>query len=219
MGSTLVLSLIIGAYGIFNVPVLENGEVSVNPAVVPVATVDGRGTGFFIQVDKTKYLVTAAHVCGTSDILISPNGLHKVIVKQSHRDICIASSYQNVNTLPLGNDPKNGDYVDMTGFPGNLTYDYQKGVARVVGVSIFSMPYGFYEGEPVCPKFSVDKLDGTCAIPVTTIQLNILARPGNSGGPVLNAAGEVVGIIIGTDGESGYMTPVSELLNILGGRF
>lgn len=218
MLSTLTLSLIVGAYGIFSVPLLENGETNVNPAIVSVATPEGRGTGFFVSLNGVKYLVTAAHVCGTSSILVSAKGLHKILVSQSSRDICVATAYQNVTTLDLGTDPKIGDEVEMTGFPGNLIYDYQKGTAGDVSLAMFSLPYGFYVGEPNCPQYSVDTNDGNCTIAVTTIELNILARPGNSGGPVQSTDGKVIGIIIGTNGEKGYMTPVSELLELINGR-
>lgn len=215
MLSTLIFSLITFGNWALQTPILDSGQTKVDPAIVSVSTGEGRGTGFFIEFNSHRFLVTAAHVCGTSPILVSAKGLHRVLVSRPDKDICIATTYQNVKTLATGEEAAIGDAVEMTGFPGNLIYDYQKGTAGDVGISSFNLPKEFYNG---CPALSAELLDGSCAVMVTTIQLKILARPGNSGGPVQNSKGEVVGILIGTDGKFGYMVPVRELLGLLRGE-
>lgn len=219
MITTTALTLaIISALGFNYVePTLENGETKVDDAIVSVLSPTGRGTGFFIESNGNKFLVTAAHVCGTTPLLLSARGIHRVLLSRADKDICIATTYQGVQTLKIGEEVKNGDPVEMTGFPGKLIYDYQKGVARDVGVSNFELPHNFYNNDELCPPLSQTFAEG-CMVFITTIRLNILARPGNSGGPVQNAAGEVVGILIGTDGKDGYMAPISELKGLLEGR-
>jgi len=211
----LALTLVGVTSWVYSTPTLTPGETKIDPAIVPVMTAGGRGTGFFIDVNGAKFLVTAAHVCGDSKILLSPKGLHRVLVSRPDKDICVATTYQNVAALPIGNEVASGDYVEMTGFPGDLSYDYQKGTAAEVGFSMFKGPDAI---AGVCPDLTALSTDGTsCAIFVTTIRLELKARPGNSGGPVQNAAGQVVGIIIATDGQSGYMAPASELVGIING--
>ena len=215
--SSLTLA-IIGAFGFSYIePTLENGETKVDTAIVSVLSMTGRGTGFFIEKEGTKYLVTAAHVCTSSPILLSARGIHRVLLSRPDKDICISTTFQGVETLTLGADVKPGDNIYMTGFPGNLTYDYQKGTARDVGVSDFLLPHHFYSAEAACPPLSLS-LEKEWRGYITTIELAILARPGNSGGPVQNDAGEVVGILIGTNFKYGYMTPVSELTGLLNGK-
>ncbi len=103
----------------------------------------------------------------------------------------------------------------MTGFPLDFIYNYQEGITDDVGYGMYKLPKDYYG--PGCPAGSLE--DSTdCGIFVTNVRLKILARGGNSGGPVVNTTGDVVGILIGSDSAgNGYMVPVSELVKVLTG--
>ncbi len=208
------------------VPEATNGGrasvTKVDTSIVPVYSGNSRGTAFFIELNGTKLLITAAHVCGQSEVMVSPRGIHRVLVSRPDKDICVASAYQGVTTLTVGSDAIPGEDVMMNGFPGNLEYDVQYGTAKEAGLSMFNMPTGYYASPDGsgCAKYTILNGDGkSCTVPITTTALNILARGGNSGGPVVRMSdGAVVGILIGTDGQSGYAAPISELIGIFEGR-
>lgn len=194
-----------------------------NPAIQMVVNPDGAsGTGFFVKSAGRVFLVTAAHVCGSSKVLFSEKGLHEVLAIAPERDTCILSTYQNVQTLSLASkDSSLGDWISTIGFPMRLEWDYSKGHSLDVGLSRFALPYGYYGGETGCPKSTQTLITPTglpfCGVSVTTIAVKMLVRPGNSGGPAINFFGNVVGIVIGTDLSTGtgYIVPLSEFTQIL----
>lgn len=190
-------------------------------AVVQVNNLDGSsGTGFFIELDSgRKILVTAAHVCGTSKTLYSEKGMHQVLLVAPERDTCLLSTFQSVDTVNLArSDLKKGDYVSTTGFPLRLQWDFREGKAESIDLSFFYFPMQYYGA---CPEKGgnamIDAFGGTvCGIGVTTFRVRMLVRPGNSGGPAFNIAGQIVGIVIATDREGGgYVVPVSDLKEVL----
>lgn len=190
-------------------------------SVVQVNNLDGSsGTGFFIQGDSgKKYLITAAHVCGTSKTLYSERGMHEVLAIAPERDTCILSTYQTVDTVNLARaDLKRGDALYTIGFPLRLQWDYRTGKAESIDLSFFYFPTMYYGA---CPSTGgntmIDAYGGTvCGIGVTTFRVKMLVRPGNSGGPAFNSSGQIVGIVIATDSVGGgYIVPVSELKQVL----
>lgn len=152
---------------------LEDVIGRVLPAVVTVDSPGGRGTGFYIRADR---VLTNHHVVEgqTSVQLLSGNVKRTAVVMNvsAGTDLAILQVYnpdpQQV-TLPLGtiNRVRVGEEVIAIGSPlGVLSNTVTRGIVSAVRRT----------GETVL------------------IQTDAAVNPGNSGGPLLNRSGQVIGI-------------------------
>lgn len=170
---------------------------------------DGLGSGVVISAQGE--ILTALHVVeGASEIQLtfadgSQTGA-QVVATQPENDIAVLlPDSQPPLLVPavLGNPNamQVGDEAFVVGNPFGLYGSMSAGV-----ISGFNRSFGTAEGET--------KIDGL-------IQIDTAVNPGNSGGPLLNRGGQVVGIVIGilnpTDEEFfigiGFAVPI----NIAGG--
>ncbi len=160
--------------------VLTSEEIysAVSPSVVLVSTSNVYGSGFVI--DDGKYTITNAHVVGDSQTVqlklqsgTSFNGT--VLGKDNSRDLAVIFNgdqrppavklgSSNGSSLPIGSD------VFALGFPENL-------VATVT----------FTRGT-LSARQDVD------LYPDTLLQMDAAINRGNSGGPLVNNKGEVIGV-------------------------
>ncbi|HTN38199.1 MAG TPA: serine protease [Arachidicoccus sp.] len=142
------------------------------------AVVKSGGSAFMI--DGKGYLVTNAHVLkGSSAVVANSDGQEfktSIVYVDNQKDLAILkitdSDYQLVKTLPYdlkSNKVELGAEVFTLGYPRNdWVITYNKGYLSAVS--------GF---------------DGD----TSTVQISLLANPGNSGGPVFNKFGDIVGIL------------------------
>lgn len=143
------------------------------------ATIKGFGTGFFISDDGL--FVTAAHVVqGASEVKVLAQNREynaKTLFADSSLDIAVlhvegVRGVGSLSVVPSG-PVRMGDAVFTLGFP---QVQLQGAEAKFTDGSISSL-----SGIGGDPKF---------------FQISVPVQPGNSGGPLLDASGNVVGIVV-----------------------
>ena len=149
------------------------------PATVMVNTETGCGSGFFVTPDGL--IVTARHVVNDEDgrsireagIQLSSGKTHRAVVFRSHRRLDFALLWMKDGgpfaTVPVGH-PKSLRHADTllaVGCPSALRNTVARGIVSNPAQTVRSVDY---------------------------IQTDTSIDCGNSGGPLVNAAGEVVGV-------------------------
>jgi putative serine protease PepD len=166
-------------------PVTDAGRVyaAVADGVVAVQVNGGSGTGFVI--DERGTIVTNAHVVGDSTSASVRFGDSKSVIPAEVRgtdpstDLAVLrvdpSRAGNLEPLPLANSDavRVGDDVVAIGHPFGLDRTATAGIVSGLGREI-QAPNGF----------SIDEV----------IQTDAAVNPGNSGGPLVDARGRVVGV-------------------------
>ena len=154
-----------------------------SPSVASVRTQDGSGTGFLVDSNGT--IVTNAHVVGTSkqvQVRFDDKGDYhdaQVLSVDASTDLAAikidASDAQGIRPLQLADSDgvQVGDSAIAIGYPLGLDRTATAGIISGLERQIES-PNGF----------SIDKV----------IQTDAPVNPGNSGGPLLNAKGQVIGV-------------------------
>lgn len=146
----------------------------VTPSVVAVG--DGSqtlGSGFAVT---EKLVVTAAHVAqalGSQPSILTTAGRQpvRVVATRPDDDIALLEVSKTLPPLPLaGSPPKVGEWIVVVGNPF--------GGATTATAGIVSAAPGAITANPELAR---------------RIQINAAVNPGNSGGPVINLAGEVIG--------------------------
>jgi serine protease Do len=136
----------------------------------------GQGSGFIVSADGT--ILTNAHVVrGAKEVTVKLTDrrefIAKVLGSDAKTDIAVLKiDARDLPTVPLGNprDLRVGDWVLAIGSPFGFENSVTAGVVSAKGRSL--------------PDDSF----------VPFIQTDVAVNPGNSGGPLFNAQGQVVGI-------------------------
>ncbi len=157
---------------------INNIDTKLNSST-PAPTFDRGGTGFLI--DGKGYLITSAHVVKGATQIDVQNSLGeynaRIIQMDPLADIAVLkiedTSYHAFNGLPYGISRTGGELGEEL-----FTLGYPR-PEIVYGKGYMSAETG-YQGD------------------TTAFQLTIAANPGNSGTPVLNNDGEVIGIVTST---------------------
>lgn len=207
------------------IPVAETADLQatlvtlyqqVNPSVVYILVPFGSGSGFVYSEDG--YIVTNNHVVAGSNQfeVVFANGERRT-ARLIGSDVDSDLAVLRVNDLPAGVRPlplaaadniQVGQFVIAIGNPFGEQGSMSLGIVSGLGRSLVSQR-GLENGS----SYSLPDV----------IQTDAPINPGNSGGPLLNLAGEVVGVnsaiasTTGTNSGVGFSIPVSALHRIIPG--
>ena len=121
----------------------------------------------------------------------------QVVYYNPDLDVAVLAVEDGVGTpLPFDRTAEAGDGVAILGFPEDGPFDIQ--TARIRAQQTLRSPDIYGEGSVLREVYS----------------LRGLVRPGNSGGPVLSSAGDVVGVVFAasvTDAETGYALTATQV--------
>ncbi len=167
--------------------------------VIQIATPYSKGTGFYVKAHNL--IITNEHVVrGNREVVIDSSRferqLAEVLFVDAMHDLAFLSvpKVVEIPSITLGGikTVKEGDYAIAIGHPFGLKYTTTKGI-------ISSTQHQQND--------------------ITYLQHDAALNPGNSGGPLLNLTGEVIGVntFMIRDGENiGFSLPVSYLKETIG---
>jgi serine protease Do len=171
---------------------------SFQDVVIQISTPQSTGTGFYLK--DYEVIVTNHHVVrGNDEVMVSgktiPRTMSKVWFTDQQHDLAFLAVPPNVLAptakIGLPGSVRDGDEVVAIGHPFGLNYTATTGIVS----------------KALRPRNGINY-----------IQIDAAINPGNSGGPLINQAGEIVGvntfIIQGSDG-LGFALPIEPLVSNL----
>jgi putative serine protease PepD len=163
----------------------EQVVARVLPSVVQISTSSGSGSGSGVVYDTRGDIVTNAHVVGTATTLqVSPAGgrplpaeVVGVFAPDDLAVIRVNSGGGSLHPASFGRSAavRVGEIVLAMGNPLGLTGTVTDGIVSATGRTVS-------EGQ------------GSSAVLISAIQTSAATNPGNSGGALVNLAGQVIGI-------------------------
>lgn len=196
------------------------------------------GTAFSIRAPSGKtYIITNDHICSASNgILYLVDGplSHRVqvIERSLVTDLCLLTAPRDEVGLDLAtSSPDAGDSVRTIGHPklDALTVSNKGEIISIMSIE-FSDNTSTYKNRATAtascdtanPKWHIEQYNNKfiCLMKVRAVySTSVLVKKGNSGSPLVDFQGDVVGVINGVD-EYGWGTAVThdEIVNFLKNR-
>jgi S1-C subfamily serine protease len=187
----------------------------------------GGGTGFAVKAPSGDvYTLTNAHVCE-----MAPDGIYavmpnkkklplKVIEVSETHDLCLLSGLRVMSGLSLAGNVEIGEEVGLVGHPKLMPLTLSRG--QLIGYSRIVVLVSYGEcpaNSPAMFKTHKALLGSVCLMDVEAGLTNIVALPGNSGSPVVNVFGNVIGVLFASDSQGywGSLVPLSAVKEFLKG--
>jgi len=182
-------------------------------SIVKITNGKSGGTGFVIKIDGWKYILTNKHICKMNGQLQAdlPDGSFEYLtrIRESKKyDLCLLEFeapmlpgiLDAIPSLSIANNTYLHQRIWLIGYPGLRPLTMQSG--RIVSFQHEIKMWGKCDPNP---KSMIKKnmnifdririLAGYCLQSVTETHANVIAYGGNSGSPILNRFGNVVGVL------------------------
>lgn len=196
------------------------------------ATIRGSGTGFEVQAKSGKvYTITNAHVCalakdGIIMVELESNSERfiprRVLEVYEKNDLCLIEGIEGYTGLKLASDYSLGEPVWAIGYPMgdsmNVSNGRIKSRSLVELIAEDTLPANC--NKPGMQMRSFDTFFGSmqiCTIQRRAIMTDVQIFPGNSGSPLVNIYGNVVGVVFASDTRThwGSAVPLADLKELL----
>jgi serine protease Do len=184
----------------------------------------GSGTGFQIEYGGKQFILTNRHVCDLGNRFLHAQtykgqAIVEVIKKSKKYDLCIVSEIEGLPSLSLSEGRSIQQKVYTIGHPLGLGKTIVDGrIIERINVTVqvdCNLDLENKRMEKVNSFFGPLEI---CVADYLSLRLSNVTFPGNSGSPVLNIIGNVVGVIFaGTNGieNLGYMVPLYQVKDFL----
>lgn len=230
----LLIGLILLGYGFYttmkpNLRQLANRNV----LMITNEAGTGGGTAFYVKAPSGKtYVMTNNHICVYAEknklILHSYSGKQypvKVIKTDEAKDLCIIET-DSKQGLYLASSSSLYQKYHLFGNPKLYRWVHEEG-EFFDATNVQLVHHVITDESPACDKSYMRKQEidllffkmNVCMTVHPSMLSNIKAFPGNSGSPVLNEQGEIVGVLFAGDNTTqyGFIIPLSTVKEFLKG--
>lgn len=231
----LILSMTLGIFMLFSSNLKDfyyRNVVGSNVVRVYNVEKTSGGTGFHVKAASGKiFILTNKHVCELADkndrVLIEQNGqakIKKVVARYEHHDLCLVEPIQEERFIDVADSSHNGEDIIVVGHPGLRRLTLAHG--EFIGPEIIQLAMlvdsalqckGRIIEDPMV-QFFYNKL--VCVEQFRSSAISSPIYGGNSGSPVLNIWGNVIGVVFAgnrSQANDGYMVPLNYVKDFLKG--
>jgi S1-C subfamily serine protease len=189
------------------------------------------GTGFHVKAKSgTVYIVTNRHVCeiskdGYVDVLSSslPRPIpRRIIQKYEDHDLCLVEPIVGKKGLDIASSVDVGEDIVLVGHPNLRPLVVKKG--EYIGNQVIELISGYdkstCKGNWISNDFLKEfyNIEGICVESYYSMQASVTSYGGNSGSPVINKYGNVVGVLFAGSTrvvDDAYLVPLRHLKRFL----